>query len=81
MYHGVAENGTKYGLRNVGLYALNAIRIEQGIPSWGSELSHLVLPQNAGLTSLVDLSKVGYVTMFVSQSLRGAFKRSATDFL
>ena len=57
VYNEVVENGAKYDIRNVGLYALNSIRVEQGIPSWGSELSHLVLPQNAGLSSLVNLSK------------------------
>lgn len=61
MYHQVVENGKKYEIRNVGLYALNSLRIEKGIPAWGSELSHSVLPQNAGLNSLVDLSKVSFV--------------------
>ncbi|CAB3993588.1 FAD-dependent oxidoreductase [Paramuricea clavata] len=57
VYHQVVENGKKYEIRNVGLYALNSLRIEKGIPAWGSELSHSILPQNAGLNSLVDLSK------------------------
>ena len=61
MYNQVVENGAKYEIKNVGLYALNSIRVEQGIPSWGSEFNHLVLPQNTGLSSLVNLSKVGYV--------------------
>ena len=61
MYHQVVENGKKYEIRNVGLYALNSLRIEKGIPGWGSELSHSVRPQNAGLNSLVDLSKVSFV--------------------
>ncbi len=69
MYHQVVENGKKYGIRNVGLYALNSLRIEKGIPAWGSELNHTVLPQNAGLSSLVDLSKVGCIILKEGLSL------------
>ena len=58
MYNQVAETGGKHDITNVGLYALNSIRIEGGIPAVGAELTQSVLPQNAGLNSLVDLSKV-----------------------
>lgn len=58
VYQQLVENGQKYEIRNVGHYALESRRIEQGIPAWGSELTPSVLPQNAGLNSLVDLSKV-----------------------
>ena len=62
MYHQILENGKKYGVKNVGVYALNSLRIEQDLPAWGSEFNHLTLPQNAGLSSLVDLSKVSFST-------------------
>lgn len=61
VYQQLVESGQKYEIRNVGHYALESRRIEQGIPAWGSELSPSVLPQNAGLNSLVDLSKVSCV--------------------
>lgn len=54
------ENGKKYDVRNVGVYALESLRIEQGLPAWGSELNHEVIPQNAGLSSLVYLYKVSF---------------------
>lgn len=57
------ENGKKYDVRNVGVYALESLRIEQGLPAWGSELNPLDLPKNTGLGSFVDLSKVSTSTI------------------
>ncbi|XP_028392867.1 pyruvate dehydrogenase phosphatase regulatory subunit, mitochondrial-like isoform X2 [Dendronephthya gigantea] len=57
LYNQFAESGRKHNITNVGLYALNSIHIEDGIPAVGAELTQFVLPQNAGLNSLVDLSK------------------------
>ena len=63
MYHQVSGNGKKYNIRNVGIYALKSLCVEQGLPAWGSELNPLDLPENAGLGSLVDLSKVSTSTI------------------
>ena len=52
------ETGRDYGIQNVGHYALDSVRVEQGVPAWGTELDYLSLPQEAGLESLVDIERV-----------------------
>lgn len=46
---GLVEMGTPDGLVFVGEETFETIRIEEGIPQYGSELSEEVLPQEAGL--------------------------------
>jgi glycine cleavage system aminomethyltransferase T len=51
------EAGAGEGLRLVGARALNALRLEQGSPAWGAELTRAVDPFSAGLETAIDLAK------------------------
>ena len=50
--------GSKHSICNVGHLALNSLRVEQGVPSYGAELNYCVLPQQAGMDSFIDKNKV-----------------------
>jgi len=49
----LVEAGTSYGLRHIGVSALNSLRLEKLYPSFGSEISADVDPYEAGLGAYV----------------------------
>jgi 4-methylaminobutanoate oxidase (formaldehyde-forming) len=52
------STGEEYGVRNVGWYALNNIRVEKGLPMIGEELVPSITPYDVGLDSSIDFNKV-----------------------
>ena len=55
LYDAVMEAGRDYGAADVGLYAMNALRMEKGYRAWGLELTTELTPVEAGLERFVDL--------------------------
>ena len=55
LYDAVMEAGRDYGAADVGLYAMNALRMEKGYRAWGLELTTELTPIEAGLERFVDL--------------------------
>jgi dimethylglycine dehydrogenase len=53
--------GAPLGLRNFGLRALNALRLEKGYGAWGREYSMDVTPDEAGLARFVRVDKGPFV--------------------
>lgn len=49
VYDALTEAGAPYGLKDAGLYALDALRIEMGFRAWGRETSPDVDPYAAGV--------------------------------
>jgi dimethylglycine dehydrogenase len=54
------EAGTAHDLGLIGARAMNALRLEQATPDWGSELNRDVTPLECGLGSLVDFAREGF---------------------
>jgi dimethylglycine dehydrogenase len=55
------EAGASLGLRNFGLRALNALRLEKGYGAWGREYSADATPDEAGLSRFVCVDKGDFV--------------------
>lgn len=55
------EAGASLGLRNFGLRALNALRLEKGYGVWGREYSADATPDEAGLSRFVRIDKGDFV--------------------
>ncbi|PZR84550.1 MAG: dehydrogenase [Stutzerimonas stutzeri] len=58
LYLKLRKAGEPHGLRLMGMRALNALRLEAGFRTFGSDLSPDVLPEEAGLSSWVSRSKL-----------------------
>ena len=58
LYSRLMLTGQEYGIRNMGWYALNNMRVEKGSPMIGNELAPLVTPYDVGLDSSIDFNKV-----------------------
>jgi dimethylglycine dehydrogenase len=61
VFETLSAAGTTLGLRNFGLRALNALRLEKGYGAWGREYSPDVTPDEAGLSRFVRLDKGPFV--------------------
>jgi dimethylglycine dehydrogenase len=55
------EAGASLGLRNFGLRALNALRLEKGYGAWGREYSSDATPDEAGLSRFVQIDKGDFI--------------------
>lgn len=60
LYRELMKAGRDLGVRNVGLHAVDCLRIERVIPKMGSELTSFVTPREAGLMDWVQLNKVWF---------------------
>ena len=54
LYDAAMEAGEGYGVADVGLYALDALRMEKGYKAWGLELTTEITPIEGGLERFVD---------------------------
>lgn len=89
LWEALTETGSPLGLIPCGLASRDTLRLEAGMPLYGHELSLDVLPAQAGLGRVVDLSKaVDFVGRDASElgpapdapvlvGLRGSGKRAA----
>jgi len=57
LYEALWSAGERFGLRDAGYYALDALRIEAGRRAWGAELSPDETPWEAGLGQAVRIDK------------------------
>ncbi len=61
VYETLVEKGREFGLRHIGVRALNSLRLEKGYGSWGREFSPDYTPAEAGLARLVRLDKGDFI--------------------
>ncbi|MFE1599637.1 GcvT family protein [Methylobacterium sp. ID0610] len=61
VYDTLQAAGAPFGLRDVGLYAVEAARIALGHPAWGRDTGPDLTPAEAGLGHAVALSKPAFV--------------------
>ncbi len=57
LYHKIWEAGAKLGLKDVGLYAVNSLRMEKSYRGLGSELTNELSPLEAGMERFIDWNK------------------------
>jgi len=56
-YAAILEAGSRHGLANFGLYAVNSLRMEKGYGAWGHEYTMDVRMKEAGLSRFVHFAK------------------------
>ena len=61
LYDALTETGHGMGLRHAGHYAYESLRLEQGSPAWGRDLSIDVDPFQAGLGVAVNFDKGDFI--------------------
>ena len=61
LWDALAEAGAAHGVQPIGLEAMEALRVENGVPRWGSELGDAYNPLEAGLTESVSWTKGCYI--------------------
>lgn len=57
VYDALFDEGAAFGLRNVGMSALNGLRLEKGYRDWGHDLGNDDTPLSAGIGFVVDWEK------------------------
>ena len=76
VYEDLMSVGEDLGLKDVGYYALEALRIEKGYRAWSRELTPQVNPYEAGLGFAVALDKK---TPFIGQQALRDFKAAGGE--
>jgi dimethylglycine dehydrogenase len=61
LYDALWAKGAAFGLTNIGLYALNAMRMEKGYKAWGSELTNELTMIEADMGRFLALKKEDFV--------------------
>jgi dimethylglycine dehydrogenase len=61
LYAALWDAGQDLGLTNIGLYALNAMRMEKGYKAWGSELTNELTMIEADMKRFLALKKDDFV--------------------
>ena len=61
LWDALAEAGAAHGVEPIGLEAMEALRVENGLPRWGHELGDAYNPLEAGLTGSVSWTKGCYI--------------------
>jgi len=61
LYRRISELGLKFGLRPMGNYALNSLRLEKGYGYWSREFSRDYTPCMSGLSRFVDYEKSDFI--------------------
>ena len=57
LYDALMEAGAAHGLRDVGMYAMESMRLEKSYRAWKQDLDHALSPLAAGLERFVDVDK------------------------
>ncbi len=71
------ESGKEWGIKPIGMHAMNSLRIEKGYRHWGHDISEEDTPVEAGLSFAVDLSKPEFIgrDAIVAQKASGVTSR------
>jgi dimethylglycine dehydrogenase len=61
LYAAICEAGAEYGIADVGVYAVNSLRMEKCYRGMGGDLTNEISPIEAGLDRFVDMKKDYFV--------------------
>lgn len=77
IYNQLMKIGHDYGIRNVGMLTMRALRVEKFIPFWAEELDSTTTPYEVGRGYKVKLNKEYFIGKFalMRQSSQGLKKR------
>lgn len=82
IYDSIMEAGRPHGLRHMGMYAMNACRIEKGFRHFGHDIAEDDTPYETGLGFAVDLNKaeafLGKEPLAAQKAGHGAATRNRT---
>ena len=76
VHEAIVREGKGHGLRHMGMFALNACRLEKGFRHFGHDIAEDDNPYEAGLGFAVDLNKPGFLG---KPALAAAWERFGTD--
>jgi dimethylglycine dehydrogenase len=72
VYLKLKEAGTEHGIRDFGLRALNALRLEKGWGGWAREYRPIYTPTEAGLDRYVALGKeADFIGKTAAEAMKG----------
>lgn len=57
LYDALMEAGDEHRLRDIGMYAMESMRLEKSYRAWKTDLDHTLSPLASGLTRFVDVQK------------------------
>lgn len=57
LYDSIMKAGSKFGIVNFGIYAMNSLRMEKAYKGWGSELTTEISPIEADLERFINFRK------------------------
>src|SRR5262249_22588865 len=79
VWDAVLEGGRGLGIRPIGYYALNTLRLEKGFGYWGDDLTPSDTPWEAGLGAFVRLDKGDFLgrEVLLRQRAQGVRRRMA----
>ena len=77
LFHGLQETGVAFDLHPCGLAARDSLRLEQGYPLYGHEISSTISPLEAGLGWAVSFRKSDFIgrDALLKQKLEGLSRR------
>jgi dimethylglycine dehydrogenase len=61
LYQAVHATGMDLGLHDIGMYALNSLRLEKGFGIWSREFSMDYTPAMSGLSRFIDYEKSSFI--------------------
>ena len=61
VYDALVAAGTEYGLQHMGMFAMNACRIEKGFRHFGHDIDEMDTPKDSGLMFAVDMDKPEFI--------------------
>lgn len=81
VYEALIRVGTPLGLRHVGMFAMNACRLEKGFRHFGHDIAEEDTPYETGLGFAVDLTKPDFLGKAALAEQKAAFKAAVCDRL
>jgi dimethylglycine dehydrogenase len=77
IYDALSAAGPNYGLRDFGLYAMDALRLDKGYRGWKTDIETGYLPYEASLDRFVSLEKPAFIgrDALIREAERGVAQR------
>jgi 4-methylaminobutanoate oxidase (formaldehyde-forming) len=81
VYEALIRAGTPHGLRHVGMFAMNACRLEKGFRHFGHDIAEEDTPYETGLGFAVDLTKPDFLGKAALVKQKDTYKAAVPDRL
>jgi len=81
VYEALIRAGTPHGLRHVGMFGMNACRLEKGFRHFGHDIAEEDTPYETGLGFAVDLTKPDFLGKAALAKQKDTYKAAVPDRL